>query len=195
MQKKICFVVTIHSTIEAFFITQINSLILDNYEVTIICDNDEELIDILHSDARYISVSMKRGLDPLGAIKAIKRLYQIFKENKFDIVQYSTPNAALYASVASKLAGIRIRLYHNMGYRYAASKGIERAIFKILEKITCTLSYEIQPVSFSNLEFGIKEKLFSREKARVIWNGSTGGVNLDKFDVNKREEWGSVWEG
>lgn len=187
--KKICIITTISLSIKAFFLEQIAYLSKNGYEVTIICDTDEELINVLHPDVRYIPVPMKRGLDPLGAIKAIKRMYQIFKENKFDIVQYSTPNAALYASIASRLAGVRIRLYHNMGYRYAASKGIKRVIFKILEKITCRLSSDIQPVSFSNLEFGIKEKLFPRNKAKVIWNGSTGGVDLTKFDINKKEEW------
>lgn len=187
--KKICIITTISLSIKAFFLEQIAYLSKNGYEVTIICDTDEELINVLHPDVRYIPVPMKRGLDPLGAIKAIKRMYQIFKQNKFDIVQYSTPNAALYASIASRLAGVRIRLYHNMGYRYAASKGIKRVIFKILEKITCRLSSDIQPVSFSNLEFGIKEKLFPRNKAKVIWNGSTGGVDLTKFDINKKEEW------
>lgn len=187
--KKICIITTISLSIRSFFLEQIAYLSENGYEVTIICDEDEELINVLHSDVSYIPVSMKRGLDPLGAIKAIKRMYQIFKENKFDIVQYSTPNAALYASIASKLAGIRIRLYHNMGYRYAALEGIKRTIFKKLEKTACKLSTEIQPVSFSNLEFGVKENLFPRHKARVIWNGSTGGVNLTKFDINKKEEW------
>lgn len=187
--KKICIITTISLSIKAFFLEQIAYLSKNGYEVTIICDTDEELINVLHPDVRYIPVPMKRGLDPLGAIKAIKRMYQIFKENKFDIVQYSTPNAALYASIASRLAGVRIRLYHNMGYRYVASEGTKRVIFKTLEKITCSLSSEIQPVSFSNLEFGIKEKLFPRNKAKVIWNGSTGGVDLIKFDINKKEEW------
>ncbi|MBP3912348.1 MAG: glycosyltransferase family 4 protein [Niameybacter sp.] len=187
--KKICIITTISLSIKSFFLEQIAYLSENGYEVTIICDKDEELINVLHPDVRYIPVPMKRGLDPLGAVKAIKRMYQIFKEKTFDIVQYSTPNAALYASIASKLAGVKIRLYHNMGYRYAASEGIKRVIFKTLEKITCRLSTEIQPVSFSNLEFGVKEKLFPRNKARVIWNGSTGGVNLTKFDINKKEEW------
>lgn len=187
--KKICITVTVSSTIKAFFLEQIVYLSEHGYDVTVICDIDKELINFLNPNVKYIPVPMKRGLDPLGGLKTIKKMYEIFKENKFDIVQYSTPNAALYASIASRLASVRIRLYHNMGYRYVASEGIKRVIFKTLEKITCSLSSEIQPVSFSNLEFGIKEKLFPRNKAKVIWNGSTGGVDLTKFDINKKEEW------
>lgn len=187
--KKICIITTISLSIKSFFLEQIAYLSENGYEVTIMCNTDKELIKIIHPNARYIAVPMKRGIDPLGAFKAIKQMYQIFKKSQFDIVQYSTPNAAFYASIASKLAGIRIRLYHNMGYRYATLGGIKRVIFKTLEKVTCTLSSEIQPVSFSNLEVGVKEKLFPRQKARVIWNGSTGGVDLTKFDISKKEQW------
>ena len=187
--RKICIITTVSLSIKSFFLEQIAYLCEHGYKVTVICDLDKELINFLHPEVKYIPVPMKRGVELVGAFKAIKKMYQIFKENKFDIVQYSTPNAALYASVASRLADIRIRLYHNMGYRYVASEGIKRIIFKAVEKITCSLSTEIQPVSFSNLEFGVKEKLFSKSRARVIWNGSTGGVDLRKFDIRKKEEW------
>lgn len=187
--KKICIITTISSSIKSFFLEQIEYLSQNGYEVTVICDDDSELKSILGSDAKYIPVKMKRGLDFLGSIKAIKEMIKIFKKNKFDIIQYSTPNASLYASIASKVSGAKIRLYHNMGFRYAASVGIKRKMLKLLEKITCLLSTEVQPVSFSNLEFGIKEKLFTKNKARVIWNGSTGGVDLSKFNINKKVEW------
>lgn len=187
--KKICIITTISSSIKSFFLEQIEYLGQNGYEVTVICDNDSEFKSILGSNVKYIPVKMKRGLDFVGSIRAIKEMIKIFKENQFDIIQYSTPNAALYASIASKISGAKIRLYHNMGFRYAASVGIKRKILKLLEKITCVLSTEVQPVSFSNLEFGIKEKLFTKNKARVIWNGSTGGVDLNKFNIHKKVEW------
>lgn len=187
--KKICIITTISSSIKAFFLEQIEYLSENGYDVTIICDTDNELKNLIYPKSKYIAIPMKRGIDLKGSIKSIKDMIKVFKDNQFDIVQYSTPNAALYASIASKIAGVDIRLYHNMGFRYAAMKGIKRTVFKGLEKITCALSTEIQLVSFSNLEFGIKEKLFNENNSRVIWNGSTGGVNLTKFNINKKQEW------
>lgn len=44
-------------------------------------------------------------------------------------------------------------------------------------------------MSKSNLKLGIKEKIFPHKKATVVWNGSTGGVDLNRFDFYMREEW------
>lgn len=188
-RKKICIVTTVSLTVKSFFLEQIEFLSSNGYEITIICNGDKKLRKILPKNTKFVEIPMRRGIDPIGSIKAIKSMRRLFKINKFDIVQYSTPNASLYASIASKLAGIDIRLYHNMGFRYSSSKGIKRIILKEIEKITCLLSTEVQTVSFSNLEFGLKEKLFNKRESRVIWNGSTGGVNLDKFNINKKEKW------
>ena len=39
------------------------------------------------------------------------------------------------------------------------------------------------------MELGVKEKVFQRGKAVVVWNGSTGGVDLNRFNINHKEEW------
>lgn len=55
-----------------------------------------------------------------------------------------------------------------------------------MEKISCNYSTHIECVSNSNLEIGIKEKVLKKEKAQVVWNGSSGGVDLKRFDYSKR---------
>ena len=44
---------------------------------------------------------MKRGVS-LSAFGAIRNIEKILKEEDFDLVQYSTPNAAFYTSIAAK---------------------------------------------------------------------------------------------
>ena len=60
---------------------------------------------------------MERGIS-LGGVAAMLRMVQIFRREKFDLVQYSTPNASLYASMASWIAGIPVRLYCQWGIAY-----------------------------------------------------------------------------
>ena len=60
---------------------------------------------------------------------------------------------------------------------------------KEIEQIACYNSTSIECVSKSNLNLAINEKLFKSEKATVVWNGSSGGVDLKRFDYNKREIW------
>ena len=187
--KKICYVVTKSITIKAFFIPQLKYLAQNGYSVSVICSPDDELGAMLGDNIRFLPVEMPRGLSVLGSIKAISKLKKIFKKEKFDLVQYSTPNASLYASIASKKAGVKVRNYHLMGFRYLGATGLIRFILKKLEKITCKKSTSIECVSKSNLQLGVAEKIFKEKKATVVWNGSSGGLDLDRFDESKIERW------
>jgi glycosyltransferase involved in cell wall biosynthesis len=59
----------------------------------------------------------------------------------------------------------------------------------MIEKFVCSLSTWVEPDSNSNLRFAHSEKLYPENKGSVIWNGSASGVNLDKFDINKKEQY------
>lgn len=189
MRPKICYILTVPITVRAFFIPQLKYLSDNGFDVTVICSYDADLQEELGKDIHFLPVDMPRGLSIFGSLSVISRLVKIFKKEKFDLVQYSTPNAGLYAAVASKVCKIKVRNYHLMGFRYLGAKGIMRFILKLLEKLTCKLSTSIECVSNSNLELGVKENIFPKEKACVVWNGSTGGVDLKRFDFSKRETW------
>lgn len=187
--KKLCFVTTISLTVRAFLIPILGQLRANtDWELTVICDDDPTLASELPEGVRYIPVSMKRGISPAG-IGAMLKMRKIFKREKFDYVQYSTPNAALYAAMASKLAGIKHRRYHLMGFRFLGFSGWKRSLFKTIEKYTCALSTDIECVSPSNMKLGLGEKVFPADKARVLFYGSSAGVDLQKFDIKRREEW------
>lgn len=176
-------------TIKAFFIPQLKYLDANGFDVTVICSQCDTLQNEIGGKVHYEPLNIPRGLSLLGSLKAIQALYKLFKKERFDLVQYSTPNAALYASIASKMVGIKIRIYHLMGFRYLGSNGIERIFLKEIEKIVCELSTSIECVSQSNLKLGIEEHLLDMRKSTVIWNGSTGGVDLKRFDFSKRKQW------
>lgn len=187
--RKICYVVTIPMTIRSFFMSQLQYLAKHGFDVSVICARDEKLLEDMGNGIHYIPADIPRGISFGGSIKAVKELINIFKREKFDLIQYSTPNAALYASIAAKIVGCKIRNYHLMGFRYLGAHGIGKSILKTIEKVSCWNSTSIECVSRSNLELGIKEKVFPAEKATVVWNGSTGGVNLERFDYFKRDMW------
>lgn len=189
--KKICYVVTVPMTIKAFFIPQLKYLADNGYDVSVICSPDAELQGLLGEKVRFIPIDIPRGLSLVGSFKAISVLKKIFKREKFDLVQYSTPNAALYASIAAKSSKIKVRNYHLMGFRYLGAGGLGRKILRFIEKTSCRNSTSIECVSKSNLELGIREKIFPREKATVVWNGSSGGVDLQRFNAQNREQWRS----
>lgn len=189
--KKICFVTTVSLTIKSFLLQLSEYMVGNGYDVTFICNTDDSLFSFCNDKVHYIPVAMKRGVG-FDGLSVIKNLTRIFKEHKFDIIQYSTPNAALYASIAAKRAGCQNRLYCQWGIRYMGfDGGIKRLIFKEIEKITCNCSTVIESESNSIYEFSIKEKLYPKEKASVIWNGSACGVNLSKYNIEKKPLWRS----
>lgn len=187
--KKICYVVTIPLTIRAFFIPQLKYLAANGFHVSVICSPDETLRDDLGSSIRYIPVKIPRGISLGGSWRAIAELKNVFEKEQFDLIQYSTPNAAFYASIAAKAVGCRVRNYHMMGLRYLGASGLGRMLLKMLEKIACANSTSVECVSRSNMEMGIQEGLFPSEKAAVVWNGSSGGIDLERFDAAKRGQW------
>ncbi len=188
-QKKICFVVTLPVTFKAFVCPQAEVLVQNGWDVTFVCAEDPFFSADIPKGVRYIPVRMKRGIDFFTVLGSILSLFRLFKREKFDIVQFSTPNAAFYASTASMLARVPVRIYAQWGIRYVGFRGPTRFLFKFLERWCCWCSTIIQPDSLSNLEYSIQEGLYHRDKARVNWNGSACGVNLERFDIRQKNNW------
>ena len=189
MSRKICFITTIPLTIEMFVYPAAEYLRAGtDWEITFITGMDEEFRRPIPEGVRVLRVHMHRGMS-FDGLRAIYELRKIFRREKFDLVQYSTPNASLYASAAAFLAGVPVRLYCQWGIVYVGFAGFKRWIFRMVEKTVCRLSTWIEPDSFGNLRFCRSEGLYSEKKSSVIWNGSACGVKLDKFDISRRDEW------
>ncbi|MBO4293509.1 MAG: glycosyltransferase [Clostridia bacterium] len=187
--KKICFITTIPGTLSSFVVDTAKYLYKKgNFDITFISNPDSNFQESLPEYIHFIPVKMKRGIG-FDGLRVILKLYKIFKSEKFDIIQYSTPNASLYASIAAKLSKIKVRLYCQWGIRYVGFQGIKRKTFKFIEKVICNNSTWIEPDSFGNLEFSHNEKLYDKNKSSVIWNGSASGVDLEKFNINNKEKW------
>lgn len=189
MAKKICFITTISMTIKSFILPTAEYLYQSgDYDIYFICDNDERFRQELPSYMTYIPIRMKRGIS-LSDLAAVKKMFYIFKKYNFDIIQYSTPNASFYASIASALFNNKVRNYHLMGYRYESENSWRRLILYLIEWVTCHLSTDIECVSPSTRKTGIKSRLFSEKKSVVVWNGSTGGVDMERFSIKQKEKW------
>lgn len=189
--KRICFVTTVPGTIRAF-ILPLAEYMHENtkWDISFICSDNENFEKSLPEYIHFYPVHMERGIS-LAGIKAMFQIKKILKKEKFDMVQYSTPNASLYTAMAAKSAKIPIRLYCQWGIAYVGFNGLKREIFKTVEKFVCGLSTYVQPDSKSNLNFARSEGLYSEKKSSVIWNGSACGVSLDKFNIQRKNEYRS----
>lgn len=186
--KKICFITTVSGTLDAF-VLETAKYIHDNtdWDITFICNPDQAFARDLPPYIHFHPIKMKRGVS-ISGVKAMLEMERFFARQGFDLIQYSTPNASLYASMAGKLAGVPVRLYCQWGMVFVGFSGLKREIFKGIEKIVCRLSTWIEPDSPSNLRFAHAEGLYPETVGSVIWRGSACGVDLSKFDVSQKEE-------
>lgn len=186
MGKRACFVSTISATMKCFIVPIAHELAKEGVDVTLVCNKDETMFPLCEENGiKYHPVHMGRGIDKAG-LKAVKEIMCFLKAEKFDLVQYCTPNAACYTSIAAILAKIPIRLYCQWGIRYVGLSGLSRNIFKLIEKIVCSLSTNIRAVSWKNRDFAVSEGLYKIDKAQVVGNGGTIGVDMSLFDVSKK---------
>lgn len=188
-RKRICFCTTIPGTIISFLVPLSRYLVdKENYDVTFISNTTDLLNEYLDEHTHYIPVAMKRGI-AFDGLKAIWHFYKIFKQEKFDIVQYSTRNAATYASIAAWMAGIKTRIFCQWGMMFIAMHGLKRRLLKLDDIMVCALSTDIETESFSIREEAIREKIYKPEKSVVIWNGSACGVDTGSYDMSMKPTW------
>lgn len=184
---KICGITTRPGTAK-IMIPNLSYVAKKGYESYLICQPCDNFKNI--APITYIPVEMGRGaVSPIEVIKCTYRLYKVFKQHQFDIVQYASSNAGLYASIASWMARVPIRIFCQWGVPYTDYNGIRLKFFKFMEYCTCILSTSVQPDSHLNRDWAISEGLFKPEKGVVLGKGSAQGVSLKRFDIQKKAIW------
>lgn len=190
--KRICIVTTMWSSINNWIKPFLNEYHARGIDVTIACNMDEDYARELKRQYPFVHtfpVPFPRGIHVGGSVKSIHTLYGYFKKQQFDMVQYSTPNASMYAAVAAKLAGVPVRLYCQWGMVYVTMTGFKRKVFRAIEKMVCRFSTMVQPDSEGNLNFCREQGLYDASKSCVIWNGSAKGLDLSAFDLSQKQNY------
>lgn len=187
--KKIAIVTTMWTSIRNWITPFLDEYYKSNIDITLICNMDSKYKDELVKNYPYVhiySIPFPRGVKFFQSLKSYRTLKKYLKAQEFDLIQYSTPNASFYASLAAKKAKIPVRLYCQWGMVFMSMKGIKKRIFRFLEKCICKWSTNIQPDSRGNLNYCRLNNFYSEKKSELIWNGSAKGVNFSKYDIAKK---------
>ncbi len=137
-------------------------------------------------DARFdqaeipiIALPLGRGLNPLGALRALVRLYRLLRVGDYDIVQSHTSVGGLVARLAAWAAGVPCSVWtvHLWGSHpglgplmYRAVLAVERALDRITDRYVA--------VSRDLKASGLSKRILREEKVVVIPNG----IDLDELD-------------
>lgn len=188
-KKKLCCITTIDATLIAFVADAMYQFVENGYEVTLVCSDTARVQKLKGNSFYYVDMPMKRGISLWDIFVMPWKFYCFFKKENFDFVQYATPNASLFASIGAWMAKVPVRLYCQWGIRYVGFSGVMRIVLKVLEHLTCKLSTDICSASQKNLDYAVSEKLYHPEKATIIGNGGTIGVDLAKYDLRCKQKY------
>lgn len=180
MRKKICFVVAVPITANAFLRDHINALSI-YYDIYLVGNiNNGNEVEILALKGWH-HIEIERSISLWRDLVAVWQTTSYFRKMKFDAVHSITPKAGLVTALAGKIAGIRQRTHIFTGQVWATKTGVMRMILKGLDKMIVVLDNHILVDGKSQRSFLEKEGVLHKDTALVFCNGSIAGVNSKRF--------------
>lgn len=154
------------------------------HEVFAICPAGK-YSNLIKNEFKCVNYELDRAsLNPFKIISNTKKLAQILKPLKLDLLQTSAHKSNIFGTLAAKKAGIKnvINLVEGLGSFYVDSDFKSLAIRQILQslyQICFKFSRCCIFVNQADCDFMVKNALIKKEKAFVI---KSVGVNTSKFD-------------
>lgn len=181
--QKLIRITTIPSSLRTLLKGQ-HRFMSDHYEVIGIASQNDSLAEVRQNEGiKTYAVEMTRTITPLKDLKAVIKLYRIFKKEQPFIVHTHTPKAGTVGMLAAKLAGVPHRLHTIAGLPLLEAKGNKRKLLNAVEKFTYKCATLILPNSFGLERIIIEENFTKPNKLKVIGNGSSNGIDTKHYDV------------
>lgn len=156
------------------------------YATYLICPYDERVKEYCEREnCIHLPVNINREMTFISDIKTFFQIYRHFKIVRPDIVNVGTSKMGFLGTVAGAMSGVKFRVYTARGLRYETETGIKRIILKTVLKTINLLAHKIICISDAVKDKGIQNNVFSKSKALVINKGSSNGIDLNRFNINK----------
>ena len=188
-KKKICFVVAVPITAQAFLHDHIEALSKE-YSVYLVANIHDDVDVEGLALSGWHSIGIKRGISFWNDFKSICQTYQYFRTMRFDVVHSVTPKAGLVTAIAGRLALVRHRIHIFTGQVWVTRRGLMRWLLKSIDRLIAKMDNHILVDGNSQRSFLIKERVLKDGQAEVFHKGSISGVNADRFvpDAQARKE-------
>lgn len=147
-------------------------------------ENGETVINKLakNEGVAVFPVEMTRVITPFKDLKALFRLYKLFKKEQPFIVHSHTPKAGTLAMIAAKIAKVPHRFHTVAGLPLVEATGIKRRILNYVEKVTYASATKVYPNSEGLKNFILESKFTTPDKTKVIGFGSSNGIDTTHFN-------------
>lgn len=162
--------------------SQIAHLSGRGFDVELICGNDMPIPEGALGGIPIHVVPMRREISPLQDFVSGFQVTKLLRRIRPDIVNVSTPKAALIGSISAALAGVRRRVYLMRGLRFETATGLKRQILWWAERLVCSLNLRTYCVSKSLRQKALDTKVAAPLNTSVLGFGSSHGVEAADFE-------------
>lgn len=155
----------------------------NHFEMVVVSSNGPELKQIAENEGvRVVPINMERPISPLSDLFSLWNMIVFLKKERPTIVHTHTPKAGFIGMIASKIVGIPFRLHTVAGLPLLEQRGIKRKILDFVEKLTYSCATHIYSNSAGLKKTILQNNYCKPDKIKVIGNGSSNGINVERFD-------------
>jgi glycosyltransferase involved in cell wall biosynthesis len=187
-KKRVCLVTSVMGMVEWFLIDQFAKL-SRIYRVELLAQTKEsDFFSRRGIDAEVVDVPVERKIRPWRDLGSLVVLTRYFRRHSPVVVHSVGPKAGLLAMLSARLAGVPVRVHMFTGQVWSTRSGLSRYFLKMADRLIANLATHILVDSHSQRAFLIGENVVAADRARVLANGSIGGVDTARFrpDANLR---------
>lgn len=158
------------------------------FDITVIAAPSESL-DVVREREQVatIPIPIEREISPVADARTLVKLCGILRRLRPDIVNAGTPKAGLLGMIAAKLTSVPVRLYTLRGLRLETTSGLKARLLSTTERIAAGCAHQVICVGDSLRQEFVRRKLVALEKTIVLRNGSSNGINAERFQYSTEQ--------
>lgn len=178
---KILFVVTSDMTVATFLAPQVQLLQARGHEIRVLSGRDSHRADKI-SERWHAYISCDRSIASPGDVRAVGQIAWHLSSFSPDLIVAATPKASLLAAVSARFRRPSLPVVHLLwGLRSQTMSGLKGALVRRMERLTFALSSAVVANSGSLAAEVTRQGYAPAEKVHVLANGSSHGVNVERF--------------
>lgn len=127
------------------------------------------------------NIDMERAPHLTRDLRSLLKMLRLVRSLRPDVVNVSTPKAALIGGAAAFVARVPVRIYVMRGIRAETATGIGRWLVLNLERASALLATHMICNSSSLRALAIKLKFPHARDAIMLGGGSSNGVDISRF--------------
>jgi glycosyltransferase involved in cell wall biosynthesis len=152
------------------------------FEVTVITAPGPMLDAVATREGvRVLGVPMRREIAPLADLRSLLHLLKELRGLRPHIVSASTPKAGLLGTIAARISGVPVVVYHLRGLRFEAATGLKRRVLIATEHVAARCAHRVLCNGESLRARFVELGCAPAAKTFVPADGTSNGVDAERF--------------